>query len=65
MTMARVVVVQVLALHVGCDACGTTTRIVPDCDLYATWASAHMLPRVVEAEVLVDGAHCVRPVRAA
>lgn len=57
--------VRFLALHIGCDACGSTARIAPDCDLYATWAEDHALPRVVKAEVLVDGVFKVRAVRAA
>jgi hypothetical protein len=57
--------VRILALRVGCDACGSTARLAADCDLFATWAEGHMLPRVVEAEVLIDGAFRVRPVRAA
>lgn len=61
---SRTVVVQVLALYAGCDACGTVARLAPDCDVYATWAESHVLPRVVKAEVLVDGVLHVRPLRA-
>jgi len=54
---------RVLAFLVCCDACGESTRIAPDCDLYASWAVAHMLPRIVSAEVLAVGGFRRVPVR--
>lgn len=63
--MPRTVTVRVLAIHAACDACGSTARIVPDCDRYAEWAAGHVLPVLVSAEVLIDGVYSVRPVRAA
>ena len=56
---------RVLAFRICCEACGDTSRIPPDCDLYATWATVHTLPGIRFAEVVIDGAYMIRAVRPA
>lgn len=57
-----VLAVRVLALHVGCHACGATSRLTMS-EQVEDWYCAHFAPAIVRAEVVIGGRHRYLPVQ--
>ena len=52
---------RVLAIHVGCDACGQTSRLTL-AEQVEDWYCAHFQPSITHAEVVIAGQHRFLPV---